>query len=356
MSSSATQSDIKSANSALTATPAEADAVNQWVDSVLGDAKFNTPAAQASEYAPSNIALSKYWGKREASFNLPVTGSVSISLADHGTHTGLSIIDGPTHQVILNGQELGASEAFVIKLSQWLDRVLPSNLKLRVDTLNTVPTAAGLASSASGFAALTLATNSLMGWQLPEYQLSALARLGSGSASRSLWHGFVKWNVGTLANGSDSVALPLEQKWPSLRVGLLTVSSQTKAVSSREGMARTIATSALYKQWPQQAQSDLIVIEAAIAAGDFEAMAKTAEHNAMSMHATMAAAWPPLLYWQPDSIIQMQKVWQLRAQGLPLYLTMDAGPNLKLLFEAEHQADVETAFEDVQIITPFKAL
>jgi diphosphomevalonate decarboxylase len=118
-------------------------------------------------------------------------------------------------------------------------------------------------------------------------------------------------------------------------------------------MARTITTSALYNQWPQQAESDLATIETAIIAGDFETMAKTAEHNAMSMHATMAGAWPPLVYWQPDSLTQMQKVWQLREQGLPLYLTMDAGPNLKLLFEAKHQSDVEAAFPEVQVITPF---
>ena len=331
----------------------DAVSVTDWVDQVLGAAKYNTPAAQASAYAPSNIALSKYWGKREPSFNLPVTGSLSISLAGHGTKTGLSVINTPAHQVILNGVEIDASQGFAIKVSQWLDSVLPPDLKLRIDTLNTVPTAAGLASSASGFAALTLAANTLMGWRLPEHQLSALARLGSGSASRSLWHGFAKWQAGELANGSDSVAFPLQQQWPQLRIGLLTVSSQTKAVSSREGMARTIATSALYKQWPQQAESDLATIEAAIVAGDFEAMAKTAEHNAMCMHATMAAAWPPLVYWLPESLTQMQKVWQLRDQGLPLYLTMDAGPNLKLLFEAKHQADVEAVFPEVTVITPF---
>ena len=334
-------------------TPVSLISVNDWVSQILGEAKHKSPAAQASAYAPSNIALSKYWGKRESSFNLPITGSLSISLAEHGTKTGLSVIDAPMHQVTLNGKEVSANQSFSIKVSQWLDRVLPNDLKLRVDTHNTVPTAAGLASSASGFAALTLATNSLMGWQLPERQLSALARLGSGSASRSLWHGFVKWQAGEQANGSDSVAFPLEHQWPELRIGLLTVSSQKKAVSSREGMARTITTSALYNQWPQQAESDLATIETAIIAGDFETMAKTAEHNAMSMHATMAAAWPPLVYWQPDSLTQMQKVWQLREQGLPLYLTMDAGPNLKLLFEAKHQSDVEAAFPEVQVITPF---
>ena len=334
--------------------PTQPMSVRAWLDQVLGEAKHNAPAAQASAYAPSNIALSKYWGKRETNFNLPVTGSLSISLAGHGTQTSLSVLDAPTHQVILNGEEVDASRSFSIQLITWLDRVLPSHIKLRVDTHNTVPTAAGLASSASGFAALTLATNALMGWQLPEQQLSALARLGSGSASRSLWHGFVKWQVGEQADGSDSIAAPLEPQWPQLRIGLLTISSQTKTVSSRAGMARTVATSALYRQWPQQAEFDLATIETAIETGDFETMAQTSEHNAMSMHATMAAAWPPLVYWLPESLTQMHKVWQLREQGLPIYLTMDAGPNLKLLFEAKHQADVEAAFPEVQVISPFE--
>jgi diphosphomevalonate decarboxylase len=95
--------------------------VTDWVDQILGVAKYNTPAAQANAYAPSNIALSKYWGKREASFNLPVTGSLSISLAGHGTKTGLSVINAPAHQVILNGVEIDASQGFAIKVSQWLD-------------------------------------------------------------------------------------------------------------------------------------------------------------------------------------------------------------------------------------------
>lgn len=339
----------------MSSNPIQATELVHWLDKVLGAAKHNTPAAQASAYAPSNIALSKYWGKREANFNLPVTGSLSISLAQHGTKTDLWVINAPAHRVILNGEEVDANQSFVIKLTQWLDRVLPKHVKLCIDTHNSIPTAAGLASSASGFAALTLATNSLMGWHLPKHQLSALARLGSGSASRSLWHGFVKWQVGVQTDGSDSIGVPLAQQWPQLRIGLLTVSSQAKTVSSREGMVRTLATSALYKQWPQQAKSDLASIEMAIAAGNFETMAKTAEHNAMSMHATMAAAWPPLVYWLPESLLQMQKVWHLRQQGLPLYLTMDAGPNLKLLFEAQHQAAVQAAFPEVQIICPFES-
>lgn len=326
----------------------------QWVKNELLAGRDRQPKTeQANAYAPANIALSKYWGKREATYNLPVTGSLSVSLADHGTHTQLSVIDAPSHEVFLNGQQQAADSGFASKLETWLSLFTPANTKLRIDTRNTIPTAAGLASSASGFGAMSLACNELFGWQLDYTSLSALARLGSGSASRSLWHGFVKWQAGKASNGHDSVAYVLPERWPQLRVGILTVSSASKAVSSREGMGRTIATSKLYEQWPAQANADLETIEQAIMAGDFTRMGETAEHNAMSMHATMVAAWPPLVYWQPESVAAMQQVWQLRQEGVEVYLTMDAGPNLKLLFEADNEAKVLAAFPQLDVIQPF---
>lgn len=326
----------------------------QWVqDELLAGRHLRPQVEQTTAYAPANIALSKYWGKREASYNLPVTGSLSVSLDDHGTHTQLCVIDAPEHQVYLNGEQLAPDSGFAAKLATWLGLFTPADVKLRIDTRNSIPTAAGLASSASGFGAMSLACNALFGWQLDYTSLSALARLGSGSASRSLWHGFVKWQAGEASNGHDSVAYVLPERWPQLRVGILTVSSASKAVSSREGMGRTVNTSKLYEQWPAQANADLATIEQAIMAGDFTRMGETAEHNAMSMHATMVAAWPPLVYWQPESVAAMQKVWQLRKEGVEVYLTMDAGPNLKLLFEAHNEAKVQATFPQVDVIRPF---
>ena len=326
----------------------------QWVQEELLAGRNLQPAAeQASAYAPANIALSKYWGKREKTFNLPITGSLSVSLADHGTRTQLHIIDAPEHQVYLNGERQGADTAFVKKLDTWLGLFMPADTHLRIDTHNTVPTAAGLASSASGFGAMALACNELFGWQLDYTSLSTLARLGSGSASRSLWHGFVKWQAGEADNGHDSVAYVLPERWPQLRVGILTVSSASKAVSSRQGMQRTVQTSELFKQWPAQANSDLDTIEQAIMHADFSLLGKTAEHNAMSMHATMIAAWPPLVYWQAESVAAMQQVWALREQGVEVYLTMDAGPNLKLLFEEHNTALINQVFPQLDVIQPF---
>jgi diphosphomevalonate decarboxylase len=118
-------------------------------------------------------------------------------------------------------------------------------------------------------------------------------------------------------------------------------------------MQRTIDTSKLYASWPQQARSDIVTIEHAIEQGDFKAMASCAEKNAMSMHATMMSAWPPLVYWLPESLAMMQHVWRLRDSGVDVYFTMDAGPNLKLLFLSENQSLLETEFPIMDVIKPF---
>ena len=112
-------------------------------------------------------------------------------------------------------------------------------------------------------------------------------------------------------------------------------------------------TCELYQQWPQQAVKDIEKLEEAIATKNFNLLGATAEHNAMSMHATMLASWPPLFYWTPASLQQAQKVWELREKGLAIYLTMDAGPNIKLLFEEKELTLIKQLFEKVDIIKPF---
>ena len=220
-------------------------------------------------------------------------------------------------------------------------------------TKNTVPTAAGLASSASGFAALVMALDDLAGWRLGKKQLSMLARLGSGSASRSIFNGFVQWNGGTASDGLDSFAEPISDHWKEFRIGILELSTARKPVGSRDGMNRTVQTSDLYKSWPAQANRDLVLIRSAIEDRDFPTLGKTAEHNALSMHATMMSAWPPLIYLQPESLAMIHKVQCIRAEGLEVYLTIDAGPNIKLLFLKKNEETVASAFPGLRIIQPF---
>lgn len=306
-------------------------------------------------FAPANIALVKYWGKRDVELNLAQTSSLSISLGQLGTTTVITASDG-ADRVIANGRRLDNDDVFAARLLRFVDLFRAGREdqhRLLIETNNSVPTAAGLASSASGFAALTKALDAYFRLGLPMRVLSALARIGSGSASRSIYDGFVEWHRGRSGDGMDSFAEPLAVTWPDLRVGLLVVSSKKKPIDSTTAMNRTVETSELYRNWPVQVERDLKTIRTAILDRDFDTMGRVAEHNAMSMHATMLSAWPPISYWQPETVKALQQVWQLRASGVSIYVTMDAGPNLKLLFEAKDQTRLEETFPHLQMVTPF---
>lgn len=305
-------------------------------------------------FAPSNIALGKYWGKRDAELNLPLNSSLSISLDYLGSRTRVMLCEGAADEVVLNNRVQDADSAFAQRVSEFIDLLRGEHpQRFRVETSNNIPTAAGLASSASGFAALTLALVDSFNLTLSPSEMSVLARMGSGSACRSLFTGFVEWQAGIRDDGMDSFAQPLEIDWPGLCIGLVKVDAGQKAVNSRNGMNRTRDTSTLFKSWPEQSVRDMANLHEALESHNFELLGSTAEQNAMAMHATMIASWPPLLYWQPESVAMMQRVWQLRNAGLPLYFTMDAGPNLKLLFEQRSLKAVQAEFGDLEVVTPF---
>jgi diphosphomevalonate decarboxylase len=322
------------------------------------------PATRGEAFAPANIALCKYWGKRDRDLNLPVNSSLSISLGKLGTTTVLKFAK-TADRIFLNGKP--APNDFAARISAYLDLFRKEGQFFEVRTKNNIPTAAGLASSASGFAALIKALDQLLGWGFNPRELSMLARLGSGSAARSLYDGFAVWHAGVRADGMDSYAEQFSDAWKNngvqaqtasndwknLRIGILEVSKVRKKTGSTDGMNRTVETSDLYEAWPAQADCDFDELRTAIAAQDFPMLGKTAENNALAMHATMLAAWPPLCYWTPQTLAMMQKVWQVRDDGLELYFTIDAGPNLKLLFLKENQAAVKKLFPKVQIVNPF---
>ena len=187
-------------------------AARQVVQRILAGRGFQEKGA-AQTYAPANIALVKYWGKRDEALNLPVTGSLSISLGPLGSHVELARGAGAADAVWLNGKSLPVDSSFAQRASAYLDLFRPApDFVFELKARNTVPTAAGFASSASGFAALAKAVDGLFGWGLGTRELSILARLGSGSAARSLEEGFVEWRAGTAADGMDSFAERLETK------------------------------------------------------------------------------------------------------------------------------------------------
>lgn len=304
----------------------------------------------ATRYAPANIALCKYWGKRDQTLKLPQTGSLSISLGRHGTHC--TIAPAEADSLVINDKHICPTDKVFRRFFAFLDCMRPPQTRLYVQTVNTIPMAAGLASSASAFAAATLTMNDLFGWNADLKTLSILARMGSGSASRSVYEGFVEWLPGERADGLDSYAVPLAPAWPELRIGILTVSDQPKPIGSTEAMHRTVDTAALYSSWPLQVKRDLAALKEAIVEHDMDTLGRHAEHNAMAMHATMTATWPPVIYWLPETVEALHQIHALRESGTQVYATMDAGPNVKLLFPVSEESAVRKAFPSLSIVEP----
>ncbi len=316
--------------------------------------------------AGTNIALVKYWGKRDAALNLPATGSLSLTLAELGTRTTVRFLDGSDHadadgdgdRVTLNGAPADARVR--ARVSAFLDRVRArAGITQRAEVVseNSVPTAAGLASSASGFAALALAASRAAGLELASAELSELARLGSGSAARSIFGGFVEMARGERADGRDAVAAPVDGgdaaseasadvPWDVRLVVAITAAGE-KAEGSTSAMDRTARTSPFYPAWVASAPGDLVEARAAIAARDLARLGTVAERSALRMHATALAADPPILYWNAATVAAIHATRGLRARGVAAYFTIDAGPHVKVLCAAADAAAVGAAMADV---------
>jgi diphosphomevalonate decarboxylase len=299
--------------------------------------------------AQPNIALIKYWGKRDAALNLPVVGSISITLDTLWTRTRVSFEPGlEQDHVVLNGRSEAAENRRVAACLDLLRARAGVNWRAKVDSRNNFPTAAGLASSASGFAALVHAGAHALGLNLDDAEKSVLARRCSGSAARSIFGGYVEWAHGKLADGSDSVASPLldAAAWP-LCVAVAITSTAAKEVGSSEGMRRTAQTSPYQASWIETQEADLAVARRAILARDFAALAEISEYSCLKMHALALAAQPGLLYWNGATTECMRRIRALRGQGLPVFFTVDAGPQLKAVCELSALAQVSAALREV---------
>ncbi len=300
--------------------------------------------------AGTNIALVKYWGKRDAALNLPAAGSLSLTLANLGSETTVRFAadagDGDGRDRVLFAG-VAAEPTFAARVRRFLDLVRARagiRLPAEVATANSVPTAAGLASSAAGFAALALAASRAAGLRLPLAELSALARRGSGSAARSIFGGFVEMSAGTRADGSDAVAHGLldEAAW-DVRLCVAITAEGEKAIGSTAAMERTALTSPYYQGWLNSVPVDLTEARTAIEARDLAALGAVAERSALRMHACALAADPHILYWNPATLAAMATVKGLRAGGISAYFTIDAGPHVKVLCRSVDASRVQDA-------------
>lgn len=304
--------------------------------------------------AHANIALIKYWGKKNDELVLPMNSSLSLTLDCFYTETEVVFDDNIEGDFFYLNNSIQDNHA-TLKVSKFLNlfrNKVGINTPAIVKSINYVPTAAGLASSASGFAALAAAANAASGLNLGYKELSMYARQGSGSATRSIYGGLVEWQKGLSEN--DSYAIQIDNANWDIGMVVVVVNKREKVVSSRLGMKSTVATSPFYKAWVESAGDDLKQIKIAIKNRDFEQMGSIAESNGLKMHATMLGASPPLSYWEPESVLVMQIVRELRGEGISCYFTMDAGPNVKILCKLSQaniiKARLEQTFETEQII------
>ncbi|WLV24857.1 diphosphomevalonate decarboxylase [Aciduricibacillus chroicocephali] len=306
---------------------------------------------KATAKAHTNIALIKYWGKRDESLILPMNNSLSLTLDGFHTTTTVEFQEG-LEKDTFSLNSVGAEGVELERVSVFLDLIRSQYdigpIHAQVQSTNTVPTAAGFASSASGFAALAAAATRALGLELDDTELSRLTRQGSGSACRSVYGGFVEWQMGERADGMDSYAVQVAPaNYWDVRMAGVVLSDKMKKVSSREGMKRTVDTSPFYNAWVDSIAPDLAGIKDGIREQNFEKVGEIAEANCLKMHATTLGAVPPFTYWLDSTMAVMQTVRSMRDAGVPAYFTIDAGPNVKVLYLPENEEAVHTTLRNI---------
>ena len=294
---------------------------------------------QATAIAQPNIALIKYWGKRDVARNLPAVGSISITLRDLFTRMSVEF------DAALAADELTVNDApdtqMLPRLSACLDRVAgDQRARVRITSTCNFPIAAGLASSASSFAALTVAGAAAAGRDLGVDELASLAGQGSGSAARSLLGGFVE-----LSNSEEDIRvrnLLSPTDWP-LAVVVAITRAGPKPVGSTEAMEISRKTSPFYRSWVEGQEDDLATARTAILERDFDRLGAIAEHNCLKMHSIMWASRPPIVYWNAATMRCLQAIRQLQGEGVPVFFTIDAGPQVKAVCLPEAAQRVEAS-------------
>ncbi len=294
---------------------------------------------RATAIAQPNIALIKYWGKRDITRNLPAVGSISITLRDLFTTMTVELDPDLAGDVLYVNDKL--YDGILTRISACLDEVICSRrMHARVDSTCNFPIAAGLASSASAFAATTVAAAGAADLKLDTQRLAALAGRASGSAARSLYGGFAE-----LANNGDDIAMTAlcdADSWP-LTVVVAVTESAPKAVGSSEAMEISRKTSPFYANWVERQPEDLGIARNAIFERDFKQLATIAEHNCLKMHSVMWASRPPMMFWNAATMACLQQVRKLQGEGCSVFLTIDAGPQVKAVCLPEDADAVRAA-------------
>lgn len=288
----------------------------------------------------SNIAFIKYWGNRDNTLNIPANGSISMNLRGIETTTTVNLDASlRSDELYLNGQPAGETAAK--RASRHLDyfrRASESELCARIISVNNFPTGAGIASSASGFAALTVAGSIAFGLNYSTRQLSRLARLGSGSACRSIPGGFVEWHAGRSDDKSYARTLFQADYWDL--VDIVAVVTESHKVTTSASGHLTADTSVLQRARVANAASRLRKCRQALENRDFQTLADVIEEDALLMHAVMMTSKPRLVYWNGATVEIIQEISRWRRNGLEAAFTIDAGANVHVITLAKNRRRV----------------
>jgi len=289
--------------------------------------------------AQPNIALIKYWGKRDHGENLPAVSSLSVTLQTLWTRMSVEFRDedGPDTLRVNDGD----APAMLTRVSHCLDLVSgPGRRRANVVSHSNFPIGAGLASSASAFAALVVAADKESGGCRERIDLARLAGASSGSAARSLFGGFVELTAGE--DRIDVMTICESPDWP-LEVVVAITAEGPKPVGSGEAMIRGERTSPFYSAWLERQDDDLAAAREAVIGQDFEKLAAVAEHNCLKMHSVMWSSRPPIVFWNDSTLSCMETIRALQSDGHPVFFTIDAGPQVKAVCLPEAAAVVTDA-------------
>lgn len=304
---------------------------------------------KATAIAPANIAFIKYWGKKDEKLMLPENGSISMNLSNLTTTTTVEFnSEYKKDLIIINNKTDDKETNRVVKQLDLIRKKASFNYKAKVVSNNNFPDGTGLSSSASGFAALTLAASNAAGLNLSEKNLSVLARQGSGSACRSIPDGFVEWLEGNTSDESYASSLYPPNYWTIVDVVAI-VSRDKKDTSSSAGQ-KIASTSPFFPVRRTQINKKINLLKKLLKEKNFTEFGQLIESEALELHAIMLTSNPSLIYWQPETIMMMKLVRKWRSDGLEVYFTLNTGQDTHLIVEEKNMEQLIKRLKKVREI------
>jgi diphosphomevalonate decarboxylase len=300
---------------------------------------------KATAKAPSNIAFIKYWGKKDESLKLPLNGSVSMNLSGMNTITTVEFSkDFAFDRVIVEGEESLETKKKVFDHLDRIRNIACVDLKAKVMSKNNFPVSTGLSSSASAFAALTVSSISALGLNLPEKNISIIARQGSGSASRSIPDGFVEWYEGSDSDSSFSHSI-FPRDYFAIVDLVAVISTGKKEVSSTKGQM-FVNSSPFLKERLKNISNKIAEIKKYIKDKNFTKFGELVESEALEMHAVMMTSDPSLLYWQPETVSIMKLIKEIRNKGIEAYFTLNTGQDVHVICQRRDAIELENIIKN----------